>query len=106
MKRGTIPAPLFARQKPVVKMRWRLEKIGAMSSVASRGRQAPAAPHNVPRYLTSFVGRETDLRALKASLRSSRLVTLVGPGGAGKSRLAAEIGGTDADLWPDGGIWK
>jgi len=59
----------------------------------------------VPRYLTSFVGRETDLRALKASLRSARLVTLVGPGGAGKSRLAAEIGGTDADLWPDGVTW-
>lgn len=44
----------------------------------------------LPLPLTSFVGRETDLRAVSDALTLSRLVTLVGPGGAGKTRLAVE----------------
>jgi len=52
---------------------------------ASRGRPFP-----VPQYTTSFVGRDSDLRALIGILTEQRLVTLVGPGGSGKSRLAAE----------------
>ena len=41
--------------------------------------------------LTSFVGREAELRQVGAELAASRLVTLVGPGGAGKTRLALEV---------------
>lgn len=44
----------------------------------------------VPAQLTSFVGRDTELRRLEKQLADSRLVTLVGPGGAGKTRLAVE----------------
>lgn len=44
----------------------------------------------LPLPLTSFVGREADLRAVDDALTLSRLVTLVGPGGAGKTRLAVE----------------
>src|SRR5580704_13650378 len=44
----------------------------------------------LPAARSSFVGRERELAELAALLRQSRLVTLIGPGGAGKSRLAAE----------------
>ena len=47
-----------------------------------------ARPHNLPLQLTSFVGREPELAALAAFVPQHRLVTLTGPGGAGKTRLA------------------
>jgi predicted ATPase len=40
---------------------------------------------------TSFVGRRREIRELAALLDSARLVTVAGPGGAGKSRLAREV---------------
>ncbi|WP_369367294.1 BTAD domain-containing putative transcriptional regulator [Streptomyces sp. CG4] len=45
---------------------------------------------NLPARLTSFVGREADIEAIGADLTGARLVTLVGPGGAGKTRLSQE----------------
>ncbi|MCP2244456.1 BTAD domain-containing putative transcriptional regulator [Lentzea aerocolonigenes] len=51
-----------------------------------------AAPHRgVPAQLTSFVGRDEDLRRVGKWLRDNRLVTLIGPGGTGKTRLAVEV---------------
>ncbi|MEU7014142.1 BTAD domain-containing putative transcriptional regulator [Streptomyces sp. NPDC046385] len=50
----------------------------------------PAEPGNIRPRLTSFVGREPELAALRAELDRSRLVTLTGPGGSGKTRLAEE----------------
>lgn len=47
-------------------------------------------PGNIRPRLTSFVGREPELVALRADLARSRLVTLTGPGGSGKTRLAEE----------------
>ncbi|MEV8637094.1 BTAD domain-containing putative transcriptional regulator [Streptosporangium sp. NPDC051023] len=55
---------------------------------------------NVP--LTSFVGRDDDVRRVVELLGRVRLVTLVGPGGAGKTRLANAIG---QQLTPSGGVW-
>ncbi|HEX7302777.1 BTAD domain-containing putative transcriptional regulator [Lentzea sp.] len=56
-----------------------------------------AAPHRgVPAQLTSFVGRDDDLRRVTAWLRHHRLVTLIGPGGTGKTRLAVEVAHRDA----------
>ena len=57
--------------------------------------EEPGADDGVPRRplplpLTSFVGREAELQAVDDALALSRLVTLVGPGGAGKTRLAVE----------------
>jgi predicted ATPase/DNA-binding SARP family transcriptional activator len=52
---------------------------------------ALAAAHAVQAPPTRFVGRRRELQAVAALLRRSRLVTLVGPGGGGKSRLAAEV---------------
>jgi predicted ATPase/transcriptional regulator with XRE-family HTH domain len=64
----------------------------------------PAPRHNLPLSLASFVGRETELEAIRTALADARLVTLVGAGGSGKSRLAVEVGrGLTAD-YPDG-VW-
>ncbi|OIK03481.1 BTAD domain-containing putative transcriptional regulator [Streptomyces monashensis] len=59
--------------------------------------QEPAQPQparpvvgNLPARLTSFVGREADIDAIGADLARARLVTLLGPGGAGKTRLSQE----------------
>jgi predicted ATPase/DNA-binding SARP family transcriptional activator len=61
-----------------------------------------ACPTNLPAAATSFVGREHDLAQLRALLAGARLVTLVGPGGVGKTRLAAEL----AASWPAAdGTW-
>jgi tetratricopeptide (TPR) repeat protein len=54
--------------------------------------ESPAGP-GLPAQLTSFVGREGDLARVGELLGSSRLVTIVGPGGAGKTRLAIEAAG-------------
>ncbi|MFI1201750.1 ATP-binding protein [Streptomyces sp. NPDC020883] len=68
----------------------------------------PARPGNLRARLTSFVGREQDLAALRADLAAHRLVTLLGPGGAGKTRLSQEGAETAAaarpDAWPHG-VW-
>ncbi|MEU6730419.1 BTAD domain-containing putative transcriptional regulator [Nonomuraea wenchangensis] len=56
------------------------------------GAPAPAAPlrQGLPAQLTSFVGRDRELAQVSTRLRAGRLVTLIGPGGAGKTRLAVE----------------
>ncbi|MFE4367591.1 BTAD domain-containing putative transcriptional regulator [Streptomyces sp. NPDC056835] len=69
---------------------------------ASPGR---AVPGNLRAPLTSFVGREPELAALAAGLPATRLITLTGPGGAGKTRLALEAARAAAGTWPDG-VWK
>jgi len=76
-----------------------------MGTVAGQGHQATPAPHNLPLHLTTFVDREADLRSLKSLLRTARLVTLTGTGGAGKSRLAVEAARANSDTWPDGVWW-
>ncbi|HWO66872.1 MAG TPA: BTAD domain-containing putative transcriptional regulator, partial [Umezawaea sp.] len=52
--------------------------------------RTPARPVTLPAPLTSFVGRDDDLARIEALLAAGRLVTVVGPGGAGKTRLAVE----------------
>ncbi|TMF11987.1 MAG: ATP-binding protein, partial [Chloroflexi bacterium] len=76
-----------------------------MGTVAGQRHQSKAVPNNLPLHLTTFVGREADLRSLKSLVRNARIVTLTGTGGAGKSRLAAELAGATRDAWPDGVWW-
>jgi predicted ATPase/DNA-binding SARP family transcriptional activator len=59
---------------------------------------------NLPAPTTSFVGRDDELRQVAASVREHRLVTLTGPPGVGKSRLAIETARSLEDDCPDG-IW-
>ena len=61
-----------------------------------------AASHNLPLQLTRFVGRERELAELKTRLREYRLVTLVGPGGSGKTRLAVELAAGISNRYRDG----
>ncbi|MFD0077095.1 ATP-binding protein [Streptomyces sp. NPDC127166] len=64
---------------------------GAVPPPPVRAPEPPAAEAgNIRPRLTSFVGREPELAALDADLTRSRLVTLTGPGGSGKTRLAEE----------------
>ena len=61
-------------------------------------------PNNLPTQLTSFVGRETELAEAAALIGMTRLLTLTGPGGTGKTRLSLQLAADVADRFPDG-IW-
>ncbi|HEV2785602.1 MAG TPA: LuxR C-terminal-related transcriptional regulator [Solirubrobacteraceae bacterium] len=69
--------------------------------------EAPAAlpgHHNLPVPLTSLVGRGAELQGIAEALRTSRLVTLTGPGGVGKTRLALELARRQVGRRADG-VW-
>lgn len=63
-----------------------------------------ARPNNLPVQLTSFIGREAEMKQVKDLIRQAHLLTLTGPGGGGKTRLALQIA---ADIIDDfsNGIW-
>ena len=61
-------------------------------------------PGNIPAEATSFVGRRREMAALKALLTSARVVSLVGPGGVGKTRLAIRAA-TELSRGFTGGAW-
>ena len=63
-----------------------------------------AVSHNLPAFATSFVGRSRELRELTGVFDRTRLLTLIGPGGSGKTRLAYELAARRLDpaLHPDG----
>jgi predicted ATPase len=60
--------------------------------------------HNLPAQWTSFVGRKTEVFEIKALLRVARLVTLSGPGGTGKTRLALQVGHELVSVYQHG-VW-
>ena len=62
------------------------------------------AAASLPTPLTSFVGREAEVSALGSALAEHRLVTAVGPGGVGKTRLALRVAQQTTDAFPDG-VW-
>ncbi len=83
----------------------------ALQEVAEQRRAAPpppeaaiATPHNLPRNLTRFVGRERELQNTLKALQRARLVTLTGVGGCGKTRLALALAESQLAAFP-GGIW-
>ena len=81
----------------------------AAGVLAARQRQAPAASwavaggvHGFPAALTSFIGRAEPLREVAGLLSDHRLVTVTGPGGAGKTRLAAQVARQVGSRFADG----
>jgi len=67
-------------------------------------RSAEYLPTNLPLQLTSFVGREKEMADLDELLRSSRLLTVTGAGGVGKTRLALQVAAEMVEQFQDG-VW-
>lgn len=67
-------------------------------------RSLEAFAHNLPRQLTSFIGREREMATVKQLLREVPLLTLTGPGGCGKTRLALQVAADLVEEFPDG-VW-
>ena len=70
----------------------------ALASLDSR-------PNNLPSQISSFVGRDRELREVDALLEASRLLTIVGPGGIGKTRLALQAAADALGNRYSGGAW-
>ncbi|MDQ2808275.1 MAG: tetratricopeptide repeat protein [Chloroflexota bacterium] len=67
-------------------------------------RSLEAFAHNLPLQLTSFVGRDRELAEVQRLLGTTRLLTLIGPGGTGKTRLSLQVAADLIDSCPDG-VW-
>jgi predicted ATPase/class 3 adenylate cyclase len=65
-------------------------------------RSLDAFPNNLPRQLTSFVGREAEMAQVRALLENTHLLTLTGMGGCGKTRLSLQVAVEVLDEYPDG----
>jgi predicted ATPase/Tfp pilus assembly protein PilF len=105
-----VPAPLsslvsrmlardLARRPPAMaavmaELRALADAARAPATPMAVSRAPTAARHNLPQPLTGIVGRDEEIRAVAAMLESgeTRLTTITGPGGAGKTRLAIEVG--------------
>ena len=96
---GLDPGPgLAALYQAMLKQAPGLQGVQAPPTLAARPRT------NIPVMLTDLVGRAAAVAELGALLSERRLVTLTGPGGVGKTRLAIEIATQLADAFPDG-VW-
>lgn len=61
-------------------------------------------PNNLPQQVTSFIGREKEIRDSRNLLSHTRLLTLTGSGGAGKTRLSLQIAAEVLEIYTDG-VW-
>ncbi|MFQ5967239.1 MAG: adenylate/guanylate cyclase domain-containing protein [Acidimicrobiia bacterium] len=61
-----------------------------------------AVANNLPEQLTDFIGRQVELTEAESLLGKSRLLTIMGPGGAGKTRLAIQVAADLISEYPDG----
>jgi predicted ATPase/DNA-binding SARP family transcriptional activator len=82
------------------------EELKELEQAILRHEVEPARPptdrHNLPAPVTSFVGREADLAEIEGLLPKTRLLTLTGVGGSGKTRLALEAAARALSDFPDG----
>ncbi|MGH2740839.1 MAG: ATP-binding protein [Actinomycetota bacterium] len=67
-------------------------------------RSLDARPNNLPAQMSSFIGRDDVIREVREALESTRLLTLTGPGGTGKTRLAIEVAHRELPAFVDG-VW-
>ena len=80
------------------------EAFGLLDAHTEHSREAPRTKpkHNLPTQLTSFIGREKQIAEVTALLSETRLLTLTGPGGTGKTRLALKVAEGLLDTFADG----
>ncbi len=93
------------RISSMAEVRQAIDSIQA-SQDAGMSRETPApkakVAHNIPRALTRFFGRDEERAQLEDLLESERIVTVVGPGGCGKTRIALELASSVLNRYPDG----
>src|SRR5919108_95414 len=77
----------------------------ALAELARSGVREPGRIAGLPASGTTFVGRAAERAAVLAAVEEARLVTLLGPGGVGKTRLAAVVAGDAVALFPSGGAF-
>lgn len=82
---------------------WQLTVAGAPSDFPPL-KSLDTLPNNLPLQPTSFHGRVNDLKEVKSLLGKHRLLTLLGTGGVGKTRLALQTAADLLDIYPDG-VW-
>jgi predicted ATPase len=89
-----------ARREPVA-LRFEVDDLAQEHRLAV----GPSQPrHNLPGATTSFVGREPEIAEVSRLLRGTRLLTLTGSGGSGKTRLALRVAADLPQAYPDG-VW-
>ena len=81
-----------------------LDALGEANAAAVRPRLPEGGRGALPNAVTRLIGRERELTAARTLLTESRLLTLTGPGGTGKTRLALELASSVRDAFPDG-VW-
>ncbi len=83
------------------------QTLGLLDRAPARATAQRTPPHNLPAQLTSFIGREREVADLRDVVSRSRLVTLTGPPGTGKTRLALELASALLGGYRDGvfAVW-
>ncbi len=109
--RGELPADVSLRDMSEQRLKGLLNPEHLWQLVAPDLRQdfpslqsLNAIPNNLPVQLTSFIGREKDIAEVERLLSASRLVTLTGSGGAGKTRLSLQVAAEVIDEFAQG-VW-
>jgi predicted ATPase/class 3 adenylate cyclase/DNA-binding CsgD family transcriptional regulator len=82
---------------------WRLA--GDQQPAAPSRRSAHQRRHNLPAWPARFVGRRDEIATLRTALQHERVVTVVGPGGGGKTRLAHQVAESESADRTDGAWW-
>jgi len=111
LARGELPQDVYLRDMGEHRLKgllnaehlWQLEAPGLMNDFPPL-KTLNDIPNNLPAQLTSFIGREKEIAEVKQKLNAHRLVTLVGPGGTGKTRLSLQIAADVLDAYPHG-VW-
>ncbi|HKW78892.1 MAG TPA: adenylate/guanylate cyclase domain-containing protein [Candidatus Limnocylindria bacterium] len=68
-------------------------------------RSLDRVPNNLPTQVSTFIGREKEIAEGLRLLHGTRLLTLTGPGGTGKTRLSLQLAAESAEAFPDGTFW-
>jgi predicted ATPase/DNA-binding SARP family transcriptional activator/DNA-binding CsgD family transcriptional regulator len=108
--REALREALGAQPRPASLRLYEEIRAGSLAAVPSPAGGRPPEPpedpprHNLPASLTSFVGREREMLEARRLLSMTRLLTLTGAGGSGKTRLALEVARGLLGIYPDG-VW-